>query len=565
MGRAIRLAALLAIASLSIGCSRDDGPYDGARFLVLVAPGQGQAEVEAAVGEVIDAATRVEPLFADLTSRPLPERMRRSFRVLTRWISDENPWQVAARILEAGGFERVEPDLDDATVRSDIEGVAQLSCFGDEGVPAPSERGWALVRLQVPEAWALPPAPGGSGQGQGVRVCHPDTGWAEHVDLDADRLDLASAWNVLDANDDAEDPLDYDFPLASRGHGTATGSVIMSAGGVQPDGNTTPPGEITGVAPAATLVPLRTVKSVVQLFDSDVAAAVLIAVASECDVVSMSLGGRAFFGLEDAIDFAVSQGLIIVAAAGNCVGSVVAPAVYPETIAVAASNAEDEPWHGSSHGEALTIAAPGEDVHRARRDQPNEALDQVGPSDGTSYATAELAGAAALWLAFHGHTAVEQARAPGERVQDVFARAVQAAAVPPPGWDTEEYGPGILDVKKLLQYPLVLPPTPGAPMVSRPSSAELGEIGILARTLDRPLAAVRSDLVRQFGQEILEPGVQKVVLPELTYLALRQPRQLEALLARRPGAPGGAADATAGLELSEEVASRLRSQRENQP
>ena len=43
----------------------------------------------------------------------------------------------------------------------------------------------------------------------------------------------------------------------------------------------------------------------------------------------------------------------MLAAAGNQVGFVVAPANYGEVIAVAASNIQDRPWSGSSHGPAV--------------------------------------------------------------------------------------------------------------------------------------------------------------------------------------------------------------------
>ncbi|MGH8626854.1 MAG: S8 family serine peptidase [Gammaproteobacteria bacterium] len=47
----------------------------------------------------------------------------------------------------------------------------------------------------------------------------------------------------------------------------------------------------------------------------------------DCDVISISLGGPGFFGLKAAIDNAVRQGAIVVAAAGNCVRLVVAGAL----------------------------------------------------------------------------------------------------------------------------------------------------------------------------------------------------------------------------------------------
>ena len=81
----------------------------------------------------------------------------------------------------------------------------------------------------------------------------------------------------------------------------------------------------------------------------------------------MSLGGRAFFGLNAAIRRAVRNQLIVTAAAGNCVGFVVAPAAYDETIAVGGTNINDSPWKGTSRGQAVDVSAPAEQVWVARR------------------------------------------------------------------------------------------------------------------------------------------------------------------------------------------------------
>ena len=210
-----------------------------------------------------------------------------------------------------------------------------------------------------------------------------------HQDLDVSRLDLSSARNLLKSGTpDAQDPLDYSGMLLNPGHGTATGSVIVSEERL---------GTITGVAPEARLIPIRTAKSVVQIFDSDLARAVRHAVNADCDVISMSLGGRAFFGLSAAIRNAKRNNLIVLAAAGNCVKFVVAPAAYDNCIAVAATDVEYRPWRGSSRGKAVVVSAPGQHVwaaHRKSTEDESEIL--VRPGEGTSFAVAGTAGVAAL-------------------------------------------------------------------------------------------------------------------------------------------------------------------------
>lgn len=62
------------------------------------------------------------------------------------------------------------------------------------------------------------------------------------------------------------------------------------------------------VAPRAVLMPYRGTARVVQVFDSDVATAVRLARATGCPVVLMSLGGRGFFGLRDAVREVIDGG-----------------------------------------------------------------------------------------------------------------------------------------------------------------------------------------------------------------------------------------------------------------
>ena len=254
------------------------------------------------------------------------------------------------------------------------------------------------------------------------------------------------------------------FPLDTPGHGTHTGSVIA--------GRDT--GPISGVAPLATLVPIRTVKSVVQVFDGDVARAVYYAYQVGCHVISMSLGGIGFFGLQAAITHAVAHGVIVMAAVGQDVGFVVAPANYPECIGVAASTADDEPWSRTSHGPEVDICAPGTNIWLANvnTDVSPPIFDVNQDHNGTSFAVAHLAGVAALWLAHHGYQALIGRYGPAG-LQDAFVRLLKSAGHRrPAGWNTSEYGVGIVDAEALLSA--ALPPVQPLPLSvqNRPSAIE---------------------------------------------------------------------------------------------
>lgn len=472
----------------------DEAPPSQAPFLVRslvveLAPGQGVDTLRDAARATLAAEPQIAPLFPQADD----DALARIHTVrLAEPVPEPQAWDWARALRDAGGFLRVEPDLEDQQPPGQREAAA--ACTVDDGVAVPTDPAWSLREIHAPEAWALEPPPGGRRFGEGVRICHPDTGWTEHAETDRTRLDLAAALDLIDRNGQARDTLGYS---GNPGHGTATGSVIASAGGVADMNGTTPPGTVTGVAPRATLVPIRAIRSVVRFLDSNVAKAVAHADAAQCDVISMSLGGRMFFGLERAIEAAVEDDTIVVAAAGNCVGFMVAPAIYPATIAAAASNANHAPWNGSSRGRAVTLAAPGEDVYIARRGARSDPLDRVEASDGTSFATAEIAGAAALWIAFHGRERLDAARG-AHRLRDLFVYALRESADDRGGsWDTRRFGAGILDVEKLLQVDLGGFPRDAPRSAARPDTP----LVLLARSLDLDTAATAQLLQNLFGDE----------------------------------------------------------------
>jgi hypothetical protein len=106
-----------------------------------------------------------------------------------------------------------------------------------------------------------------------VLVAQPDTGVAARVELE-DALDRSRWFDGLDRDRDPTDPLDKGL-LDNPGHGTATGSVVVSRGTVIAGApGTGGPGRITGAAPKALLVPIRCILSVLRIRQSTVAEAV---------------------------------------------------------------------------------------------------------------------------------------------------------------------------------------------------------------------------------------------------------------------------------------------------
>jgi hypothetical protein len=137
-------------------------------------------------------------------------------------------------------------------------------------------------------------------------------------------------------------------------------------------------------------------------------------------------------------------------AAGNEVQAVVAPAVYPGTIAVAASNPLDYDWKGSSRGSAVDITAPGEDVYVPIWNK--EKMEDYAYGNGTSYATPHIAAAAAYWLAAY-QTTLNTPEYSGWRKVEAFRKALDISARRDNNLPRKGFGHGILDMKALLATP----------------------------------------------------------------------------------------------------------------
>ena len=312
----------------------------------------------------------------------------------------------------------------------------RASSTGGTDLPGSAPHDWSDRAVRADAARAATGA-----TGRGVLVGHPDTGYTDHPLIAGTRLRTGDGFDFVDDNPDARDPLSGSFP----GHGTATASVIFSDGG----------DALSGIAPGAALAPMRVSGSVVHFDFTRLIQALYRCRDRGCDLVSMSLGGPwAGRSLSRATDALVADGRILFGAAGNHTLMVMFPALLESVIAVAASNAADKPWRGSASGAAVDITAPGESVWRAwAHVRSGQVAFDTARSDGTSYATATLAGVCALWLERHGGAAALRQRY-GGRLASVFRDLLQASCRTPPGWNVRRYGPGIVDANALLAAPL---------------------------------------------------------------------------------------------------------------
>lgn len=429
-------------------------------LLVLAAPGvaddtRALAVATRAVHETLGAHVLVEPLGAGARDYRITRRTGRPFEpgeawALTRTLLAHRDVADAEPVLEQPGLEPPAAVGPGPRMRArDTSGDAPLPC-------AAASPEWSLQLCHVPQAWQLvPPTPSGRTHGEGIRIGHPDTGYTRHAEIwdTPSRVLADEGFDFVRRTADPVDPLERGNP----GHGTTTASVIMS--GV---GGADAQKFVSGVAPRAHLVPLRVTPSVVLITFDRLAEAIRHAADHDCHVISMSLGGPVpSRALERAIAHAVDRGVVVLAAAGNVWPWVVYPARLDQVIACAACNCRGDIWRHSAAGDTVDVTAPGESVWVARpgaTSRPDDDLVDFG--SGTSYAVATVAGACALWLAFHGREALIARYGPGQLAAVFKDVLMHHGVTTPPGWQADRHGAGILDVERLLSAPL--PDTPPA-------------------------------------------------------------------------------------------------------
>jgi subtilisin family serine protease len=330
------------------------------------------------------------------------------------------------------------------------------------------ETDWHLRTTRTPEAWALLAGNDFSSiDWSGVKVGQIDTGYRKHpalgwtggvssfVDTENDKNFFSDDTRLPTFSvDDALDPLlnrsSFD------GHGTRTGSVLAGYV-VRQQGAGTVSGYF-GVAPKVPYIPVRISDHVFVSNEQQALAQAIDHLRQRgCGVITLSMGFLPFGGLgvvnsvREAINLAYDAGVIIVCAAGNHGGDVVAPACLNRTIAVGGSTESGFPWIRSCRGSEIDICAPAWEVFRASVDKRGNPI--YGKGDGTSFATAMVAGAAALWLAHHRGVLAAQYLQAWQRVA-AFREALRLSAIQNPGWDTSNFGAGILNTEALLQLPL---------------------------------------------------------------------------------------------------------------
>ncbi|MBE9006936.1 S8 family serine peptidase [Fortiea sp. LEGE XX443] len=288
---------------------------------------------------------------------------------------------------------------------SAVARAVNKSTFAD--VPNLGGNNWGADLVKAPEVWAK------GYTGKGVVVAVIDTGvdynhedlknniWTNTKEIAGNGIDDdgngyiddVRGWNFSDNNNNT---------LDRNGHGTHVSGTI--AGQRNNYG-------VTGIAYDAKIMPVKVLNDAGSGSYSGIANGIYYAVNNGADVINLSLGGSfSNRTLQTAIEYASSQGVVVVMAAGNDGGSRPGyPARYANNsgIAVGAvdrNNNLADFSNRSGTNQLAYVTAPGVEVYST---VPNN---QYASYSGTSMATPHVAGVVALMLSANPNLTPAQVR-----------------------------------------------------------------------------------------------------------------------------------------------------------
>jgi thermitase len=225
---------------------------------------------------------------------------------------------------------------------------------------------WGMKKVEAPAAWEV--TKGSSS----IKIAILDTG----VDLDHPDLAGKIVANIDFTSSATADDL--------YGHGTHVAGIAAAStnNGIG----------VAGLGYSSSIVSVKVLGDDGFGYYSWIAKGITWAADNGAKVINMSLGGTsASSTLEDAVNYAWNKGAIIVAAAGNNGSSTpFYPAYYSNTIAVAATDINDNLASWSDYGQWVDVAAPGVSIYSTLKDNG------YGYKSGTSMASPNTAGLAAL-------------------------------------------------------------------------------------------------------------------------------------------------------------------------
>jgi type VII secretion-associated serine protease mycosin len=285
-----------------------------------------------------------------------------------------DPAAVAQRFQQSGLVDYAEPNY-----------RVKLSFTPNDPKTGGPDGQYGLALMGLDKAWNL-----GLGDPR-VIIGVVDTGAdLNHPDLSKQ---FVPGYNVITKG--AEPPMD------DNGHGTHVSGIAAA----EADNGV----GIAGVAPHCKVMPVKALDRKGDGYTYDIADGIYWAVDHGARVINLSLGGRgASQALRDAVEYAVSKKVVLVAAMGNGDENGVGqnwptfPASYPGVISVGAVDKQRNVTEFSNWGSWISVAAPGHAILSTLPTYPCYQTTSGGYQqnydrmDGTSMASPMVAGVCAL-------------------------------------------------------------------------------------------------------------------------------------------------------------------------
>lgn len=360
-------------------------------------------------------------------------------------------WPRALPVLGAAAFLIVAP-------QPAFAGSVPNLPSGDKCLPPPVASAgtvpWAQQLLAPQRVWPLT-------RGAGVTVAVVDTG----IDGSVPQL----AGRVLPGRD-VHNPGNHRADNDCFGHGTFVAGIIAAA--------PAPGTMFAGVAPDATVLPIRVIEDASDTSADTLATGIRAAVDAGARVINVSASTQTPDpNIDAAVAYAASRDVLVVASAGNDAqdgNPTPYPASNPSVLAVGAIDQTGKRASFSQSGGYMGLVAPGVDVCSLGPGGPGQ-----WQASGTSYAAPFVSGVAALVRAYHPTLTAAQVL---HRLEATADRPPANAPDPSFGWGT---------VNPLAAVTAVLPdegpngavaaPTPAAAAAPRPVVRD--EIGGMLVTL----------------------------------------------------------------------------------
>jgi subtilisin family serine protease len=312
------------------------------------------------------------------------------------------------------------------------------------------DTGFALSHQDLVGRWQLNPAEMGPTDQEGPAPNCSSQGLAldkscNNLDNDGDGFPSNwRGWNFADGNNNVQAG-SQDPAGTSAFHGSLVAGIIGA--------NSNNGQGVAGLDWNAKILPLRALDDNGSGYTSDVASAVRYAADHGAKVINLSLGGSSSDAfLRQQIDYAISKGIIIVAAAGNSGCNCLSyPANYPEVIAVGATNQSDGLATFSSYGTNLDLVAPGVNICSTSWTQTNPTNLYSCSFSGTSFASPIVAGIVSLMTA-------RLPQATSDDVMRALSKTTTKLAAMGGAEKTLQYGYGLAQANRgVIQVSLISP------------------------------------------------------------------------------------------------------------